>query len=212
MSMRPEHWTVAKVGGSLLDLPELDARLIQWYRRQMDPVLFIPGGGRRADRVRRFERHHRLTSTIAHWLAVRAMSRNARDLAILLQPGAALVVDWNACEGAWKRGHVPVLDPYPMLLSDEGNPGCLPHSWVVTSDSIAARVAMLGSADRLVFLKSIALPMGMDWREAGRRGLVDSYFARALDPRLRVDWVNLRVPPAPSSNAATERAPLRERS
>jgi aspartokinase-like uncharacterized kinase len=203
--MSSERWTVIKVGGSLFDLSDLQARLLDWIDGQEGPVVLIPGGGRQANLVRRFEQSHRLSLDAAHWLAVRAMSRNARFLVKLLEPKTVLVADWPA---SWKREVVPVLDPCPMLLWDEGRGGCLPHSWNVTSDSIAAHVAVLNSAGRLVLLKSTFLPNGMDWPEAGRSGLVDPYFPQALKPDLQVDWVNLRALPFPAS----ERAPSPEMS
>ncbi len=49
-------------------------------------------------------------------------------------------------------------------------------------------------AGRLVLLKSADVPAGLDWQEAGRRGLVDAAFAAAVRgaPGLTVQAVNLR--------------------
>src|SRR5271165_6054100 len=109
--MPSERWTVAKVGGSLLDLSDLQERLLHWIGGQKGPVVLIPGGGHRADQVRRFEQRHRLNPDAAHCLAVRAMARNARFLVKLLGPRTALVAGWPGC---WEPEAVPVLDPYPM--------------------------------------------------------------------------------------------------
>ena len=71
----------------------------------------------------------------------------------------------------------------------------LPHHWSVTSDSIAARVAVAAGAEHLVLLKSVTIPEGMDWEEAAERGFVDEWFARTLRPAgasLKVRAVNLR--------------------
>jgi aspartokinase-like uncharacterized kinase len=68
----------------------------------------------------------------------------------------------------------------------------LPHSWSVTSDSIAAWIGGEIGAQRLVLAKSRAKPFGLP--DAIRAGHIDAAFAD-FAPRLpRIDWVNLRVP------------------
>jgi aspartokinase-like uncharacterized kinase len=66
---------------------------------------------------------------------------------------------------------VPVLAPSRWLR--EADP--LPHSWDVTSDSIAAWVAGAVGARRLVLIKP---------PNAAGGDLVDGYFSRALPPQL----------------------------
>jgi hypothetical protein len=65
----------------------------------------------------------------------------------------------------------------------------------VTSDSVAARAAVVARARRLVLLKSVTVPAGISWDEAGRCDLVDGWFARVLaqapEP-LAVCAVNMR--------------------
>jgi aspartokinase-like uncharacterized kinase len=68
---------------------------------------------------------------------------------------------------ALDAGRVPVLAPSQWLR--EADP--LPHSWDVTSDSIAAWVAGAVGARRLVLVK----PSG-----AAGADLIDPYFSRAL--------------------------------
>ena len=81
-------------------------------------------------------------------------------------------------------------------MGQEGQPACRPAcSWSVTSDSIAARVAVAFEADQLILLKSVTIPPGMDWEEAAEHGYVDEWFARTVQPalpRLQVSAVNLR--------------------
>ena len=63
------------------------------------------------------------------------------DLAALRRPGS--------------RGRIPVLAPRRFLDEiDASSPDPLPHSWDVTTDSIAARVAVHLGAAELVLLKS----------------------------------------------------------
>jgi aspartokinase-like uncharacterized kinase len=182
---------VIKVGGSLFDLPDLGPRLRAWLAGlRAAAVLLVPGGGPTADAVRAFDRRHALGEEASHWLALRALTVNAHFLQALL-PGAAVVP--QPCE----RGAPAVLDPWAFARDDEGRPGCLPHCWEVTSDSVAARAAVVARARRLVLLKSVTIPEGLGWDEAGRCGLVDGWFGRVLGQAsepLAVCAVNFRHP------------------
>jgi aspartokinase-like uncharacterized kinase len=187
---------VIKVGGSLYDSPDLASRLWQWlqpFLRQRVPLVLVPGGGPTADVVRRFDRDHQLGEETAHWLALRALTLNAHFLAALL-PEAAVARPAD-CPRLWRRGVLPVLDGLAFAREDEDRAGHLPHTWDVTSDSVAVRVADVLGAGRLILLKSAAPPAGTDWAEAGRRGFVDGYFAEAVASRTTafpVEAVNLR--------------------
>jgi aspartokinase-like uncharacterized kinase len=187
--------TVIKVGGSLYDLPDLGPRLRRWLDA-LDCVrsLLIPGGGDTAEVIRSFHRRHRLSEDLCHWLALRALSLNAYFLAGLLG-SAAVVEDPTECPAVWNSGRLPVLDPHAFARADEARPGRLPHTWAVTSDALAARVAACTGARRLVLLKSVTLPAGMSWEEAARRGHVDEAFPGVLGaaPGLEVRAVNLRT-------------------
>ncbi len=149
--------------------------------------MLVPGGGGTADAVRHLDRLHGLGEERSHWLALHALALNARFLAALL-PGAAVVED----AGAWAG--LEVLDAHAFARADEGRPGALPHCWAVTSDSVAARAAVVSGAHGLVLLKSTDLPQGIGWDEAGRRGLVDRNFPDVVAAGgVAVRWVNLRA-------------------
>ena len=52
--------TVIKLGGSLLDLPDLSDRLQAFFsRHHFERPVIIPGGGQLADEVRRLDVRHR---------------------------------------------------------------------------------------------------------------------------------------------------------
>jgi aspartokinase-like uncharacterized kinase len=136
-----------KVGGALLNAPDTFA----WAVRELagaprdGSVLVVPGGGPFADAVRDVERCVGLSDSAAHWAAVLAMNQCAHVLAAHL-PGADLT------ENPLRRPpahHIPVLAPYTWLRSTDP----LPHSWDVTSDSIAAHVARVTGARRLILMK-----------------------------------------------------------
>jgi aspartokinase-like uncharacterized kinase len=190
--------TVVKVGGSLYDLPDLRSRLQPWLSQaKSTDIILVPGGGATVNVIRDFDRAHHLGEERSHWLALAAMRLNAEFLSRLLR-SVDVMPHWNQIEMARSEGAQSfVLDAAAFGLWDRmTNPhAALPHRWSVTSDSIAARVAVASEADHLVLLKSVTIPPGMDWEEAGERGFVDEWFARTVRtalPRLQVSAVNLR--------------------
>jgi aspartokinase-like uncharacterized kinase len=188
---------VVKVGGSLYDLPDLRLRLCNWLDSLDTPrVVLVPGGGPTAEVIRLLDHRHGLGEEKSHWLALRALSLNAYFLADLL-PGAAVIDTGENCARLWARHQVPVLDAARFAERDEHEPGRLAHSWDVTSDSLAARVAIVLQAQQLVLLKSVTFPEWTDWSEASHQGLVDRAFRSVLAeaPTLSVRSVNLRVWP-----------------
>jgi 5-(aminomethyl)-3-furanmethanol phosphate kinase len=174
---------IAKVGGSLFDLPDLRARLRAWMEGQTrQRFLLVPGGGDLADAIRRLQSVHRFGDPAAHWMGIRTMTVQAHVLGVVLDAPVVTTVG---------NDPVAVFDVWPFLTADEGRAGALEHSWNVTSDSIAARIARRVGTP-LTLLKSTDRPDGISWREAADRGLVDAAFPAAA-AGLDVEWVNLRA-------------------
>jgi 5-(aminomethyl)-3-furanmethanol phosphate kinase len=148
--------SVVKVGGSLLGRSELPAALNDWLANQAAAhTVLIAGGGELVNVIRTADRTHQLGETAAHWLAIAAMRVSARLLAILV-PQAALVDSWNELRERVATPGLTIFDVEPFMRKVEPNlPGRkLPESWDVTSDSIAARVAIALATSELVLLKS----------------------------------------------------------
>jgi aspartokinase-like uncharacterized kinase len=182
-----------KVGGSLRGWPGLGPRLRVWLAEEPAPrLLLVPGGGPATDVVRGYDGTHGLGEEVAHWLALRALALNAHALAKLVPGSEVVAVDgpgvWQA--GTWRVG---VVDAFATLEADERrDPGrALPHTWDAASDTVAARVARVAGATRLVLLKSADAP-SPDWAECARRGFVDPLFPGELPPGLDARAVNLR--------------------
>ncbi len=159
---------VVKLGGALLrDVRALDraVRAVE-VASAHTRLAVVPGGGPFADAVRAVDRSVALGDHAAHWMAVLAMDQYAHLLAARIQR-ARIVEDGGDIDAALSLGDIPVLAPYRWLR--EADP--LPHSWDVTSDSVAAWLAGALGAHRLVLVK----------RRGGEPAeLSDSYFARAL--------------------------------
>jgi len=160
--------TVVKVGGGVLaDADGFDAVLAAIgaaarHRR----LLIVPGGGPFADAVREVDRRFKLRDEAAHWMAVLAMDQYAYVVATRLA-GGAIVAERREIGAVLAAGRVPVLAPSRWLR--DADP--LPHSWDVTSDSLAAWIAGQVGTPRLVVIK----PSGAEGSD-----LVDPYFARTL--------------------------------
>jgi aspartokinase-like uncharacterized kinase len=168
---------VVKIGGSLLSLGDALPRTIAALEilATTRAILVVPGGGPFADTVRIASERHSLSDDDAHWMAILGMEQFALILASRIR-NAELVHRRGEIARALARGRVPVLAPYRWLR--EADP--LPHSWDVTSDSIAAWVASKVGARGLILIK----PPGHDPHTA-----VDRYFDRARPPALRYSIV-----------------------
>lgn len=125
---------IVKVGGSLYNqIPNLIPVLIASER----PLLIIPGGGPFADLVRGVQ----TDNDTAHWMAVLAMEQYGLFIASFGIPTTEVITNPQK---------TTVFLPYRYFrLNDD-----LPHSWDVTSDSIAAWVAYVLHLD-LLLLKSV---------------------------------------------------------
>ena len=125
---------VLKVGGSLFDRV---LSLLEIIREVGRPVLIVPGGGKFADLVRRLN----VSDTAGHWMAIAGMEQFGWYIASHGIPATVEVV---------RPAEPTVFLPYCSLRRIDP----LPHSWNVTSDTIAAWVASELQID-LVLLKSV---------------------------------------------------------
>lgn len=189
---------VIKLGGSLLDVPDLGARLRSWIQRtRLRRSVLIPGGGAAADHVRRLQRVHGFSNARAHDWAVAAMHFNARILREII--GLSRVArNWREVQAAWNSRLLPILEVSAFLTHIETHAKAkYPRDWSFTSDSIAAAIATAHGVERLVLLKSRSAKPGLSWEQHAADGLVDDYFPR-LAPRIpHIDIINLRAEPPP---------------
>jgi 5-(aminomethyl)-3-furanmethanol phosphate kinase len=174
MEVRPH--AVLKVGGSLSKGPDLVSLC-----REIDRLgarrrlLVVPGGGAFADQVRDHDRRYGLSATTAHRMALLAMDQYGCLLGDLL-PGASLVVDLLSAGLVLSDGRVPIL--LPAALLNQADP--LPHSWEVTSDTIAAWIAQLSGAPRLILLKSVDGLVSADAAQGAQANLISHLSVESL--------------------------------
>lgn len=191
---------VVKLGGSLLDLPDLK-RVVQSILDQRPrpdyAPLFVVGGGRAADMVREWDRLHRLGEEASHALALEAMTLNEAFLQRLI-PEMGLVRNRQQFESITRAGGIPLLCVGCFLKWAEVKGGAtipppLPHTWDVTSDSIAAWVAACLAAQELILVKSVDVPGGMSSAAAADGEFVDVYFPELANRIPAIGWMNARA-------------------
>ncbi len=156
---------VVKVGGSLMDKVSSVIATLKSAAQSpdcaFDKIVLVPGGGIFADEIRSMN----ADDETSHWLAVLAMEKFGYLISALGVPATDSLSDCTAdfadadtCRDSSRGGKTLVLLPYKPVR--EYDP--LPHSWDITSDSIAAWAASelserLGGDFRvsLLLLKSV---------------------------------------------------------
>jgi aspartokinase-like uncharacterized kinase len=202
---------VIKIGGSLLDLPDLADRLQGFLGDFSRPYpIAVCGGGRVVDICRDWDCQHNLGEEPSHWLALQALSVTAAFVERAV-PLFAHVQSPTDFPSLWRRRRVPLYDAHAFIRDiDEKSASPLPRRWRVTTDSIAARMAQHFGAQEVILLKSVDLPTEITLAEAARDGFVDPHFPSAARDIPRIVTVNLRAP-GPSEQILTP-APFDRRS
>lgn len=133
---------LVKIGGKILeDSTNLERTLTQFRQllftdKILDKILILPGGGTYANFVRMIDRKLNIGNTLAHWMAIYAMDENAKELYEKHKHDILLIKTFTQCKQVFedpKEKGIYVFSPFTYLY--ESDP--LPHSWEVTSDSIA---------------------------------------------------------------------------
>ena len=189
---------VLKLGGSLLDLPDLGSRLTNWLHSQPPAQnIVVVGGGKLADALRSYDELHGLQPAVAHWLAVKTMAITARLVAELLPDATSLISDFRALTAKQPSESLILFEVRSFLTDVEPDlPGNkLAHDWSVTSDSIASRLASVVGANELVLLKSCDPPAETTVLALSQRGCLDSSFAKHAASLACIRWANLRANP-----------------
>ena len=192
--------TVVKVGGSLcrgVGFAGLCRELGSLGRRH--PLLVVPGGGEFADMVRKSYRQYDIGETAAHCMALLAMDQYGYLLNRFIE-GSSLETEMASARQTAESGRVAVFLPSATVI--DADP--LPHSWEVTSDTVAAWTACNLSCRRLVLLKNVdglirSCGSGADAVEiidqmtieqlARHSGGVDGYLGPFLNGKSLETWV-----------------------
>jgi aspartokinase-like uncharacterized kinase len=143
---------VIKVGGSLAEdsvsliaLCEELGALAKSYR-----MLVVPGGGKFADVVREFYRNFDLSDTVAHKMAILSMDQFGLFLSNIT-PNSQTTYVLEEAERLSSTGIFPIILPSNLMFQKDP----LKPSWDVTSDSIAAYIASLLLAKKLILVTDV---------------------------------------------------------
>ncbi len=142
---------VLKVGGSLANNSTGLTRLCQELSTlaKAHRIAIVPGGGECADTVRRLDKTHRLSDVVAHRMAILAIDQYG----FLLSDIAPKAYLFRSLEEISKsaKGTLPIILPSKIMFRKDP----LEHSWDVTSDTIAAYIAQLLHAEKLILVTDV---------------------------------------------------------
>lgn len=163
---------IVKLGGSLLGTEPLVRWLQVLARVQSDPVIIVPGGGVFADTVRVHQARAGYDDAAAHAMALLAMEQFAH-VCLALEPTLLPVRSPREIAQCADQGKAGVWLASAMVLADK----TIPAHWGVTSDSLAAWLALKIKVDRLTLVKHSASGVAnrtvAQWAE---QGVVDPAF------------------------------------
>ena len=139
---------VLKVGGSLA---EESASLVSLCRMlsglaKAHRIVVVPGGGEFADTVRRHDKTFGLSNRVAHNMAILAMDQYGLLLSDFA-PDSYASYDIEEI-GNDTKGMLPIFLPSKYMFCEDP----LKHSWDVTSDTIAAYIASVLHAKKLILV------------------------------------------------------------
>ena len=178
---------VLKLGGSLLSSPVLLQYLQLACEQGQGQLIIVPGGGVFAEQVRVTQKQWQYNDKTAHAMAILAM----QQMALLFQGVCAelVLVDKVATiPMALQRQQVVVWSPLVTELDAAG----LAASWDVTSDSLAAWLAIQLSAYKLLLVKSVAIPADATLEQLSIAGIIDQAFTRLVhDKSLMIECISI---------------------
>ena len=144
---------IFKIGGQILEnsknIESTISQLTQLYEENiLQKILLIPGGGSYANFIRRIDEELMLGDDLAHWMAIYSMNYNGIELN-RKYPKLECIGELEKFQDAKKK--FCVFLPYNYLRKND----TLPHSWDVTSDSIALYIAYKLQLNRCFLIKDV---------------------------------------------------------
>ena len=167
---------VLKVGGSLAEYPnsleKLCKKLASFAKDHK--ILIVPGGGKFADMVRNFDKTYSLSNTIAHKMAILTMDQFGLFLSDIT-PNSFVSYSLEEAKNS-PSGTLPIFLPSKFIFSKDP----LEHSWDVTSDSIAAYIAGMLRADKLILVTDVDGVFTEDPKKSLDAKLIEDVSAKQL--------------------------------
>lgn len=176
---RPAPLRVIKLGGSLLSNPSLPERFKSWSQRQPPAVqVIVCGGGTIVDALRDYASLWKLSEEFSHDVAIELTSATSQLFAEVLQ--LPLCASWQELASLLDLARQSTAQPLTIIFDYSHWSVAineLEKSWRITSDSVAAVIAIQLEADELALLKSCEVPEFTDIDYLRQKGIVDDAFA-----------------------------------
>jgi 5-(aminomethyl)-3-furanmethanol phosphate kinase len=182
---------VIKVGGSLSETPRalkaLGAGLCCLARQYR--IMVVPGGGKFADAVRDLDAKFTLSAALAHRMAILAMDEYGLLLSQVI-PECSICDLLGDAQQVSDQRKVPVFLPSKLLFQE--NP--FEPSWDITSDSIAAYIAVKSRSAKAIFVTDVDGIFTKDPRKHADAKLMPNVSIRELAVRSERTSVDKYLP------------------
>jgi aspartokinase-like uncharacterized kinase len=181
---------VLKVGGSLAENPDSLRKLCQQLSGLAEDhnIVVVPGGGEFADTVRKLDKTYGLSDKVAHKMAILAMDQYG----ILL---SEVTPESQVSYGLDEISNIvdeklTIFLPSQHMFSED----LLENSWDVTSDAIAAYIASLLKAEKLVLVTDVDGIFSEDPKQNVEAKLIHEVSAKELRDLNRWTSVDKTLP------------------
>ncbi|MBD3228506.1 MAG: hypothetical protein GF329_09985 [Candidatus Lokiarchaeota archaeon] len=144
---------IIKIGGSLANKKEGFTNLCHYLKKLYDDYKFIivPGGGVFADQVRSIDKEFNLDKSQSHFMAIFSESLFGYLIYTKLS-NSKLVSKIDSLYDSEKYfDSIPILLPFKYFIDKDP----LPHTWKVTSDSIAYYLGQILGIEKVILVKDV---------------------------------------------------------
>jgi aspartokinase-like uncharacterized kinase len=163
---------IVKLGGSLSQSDTLVKCLNKVEQNYADrAVVIVPGGGAFADQVRLAQHHWQFDDKTAHRMAILAM----QQMALLMKGLKGNFSIARSVTGIRKKLHQQKIVIWSPDIIELDN-SAIQASWDITSDSLAAWLAMTLSARELILVKSAMIDENLSIQQLAKQNIVDKGF------------------------------------
>lgn len=160
---------VVKLGGSLYQSTELKHWLTSLESlAKQHSIVIVPGGGPFADNVRNAQAIYHFDESAAHHMALLAMAQ----FGLLLSGLSPTCQCFRYQDFRHESNGLSVWLPDESLLSEQD----IPHSWDISSDSLSLWLASKLKAERLILVKSCAIPDKFTLSSLSQQAIIDQGF------------------------------------
>ena len=148
-SMKIDNLHLVKIGGSLTHHVKPLLNTLKSFSSEENRIVIVPGGGMFADVVRDLDQDVRLSNRASHRMALMAMDM----MGVYFSDVSHIKTVDNLYDTkiTLLDSNIVILLPSKVVLSTDE----LPHSWEVTSDSIALYIAKLLKLKRAIIVTDV---------------------------------------------------------